>query len=79
MTIAAVKGKLHEYIENVDEKKLQTLYALVENDIEDRSGLYDEVALASFRSASEDFRSGKIQGIPMEQSIDFLKRKIAEK
>ncbi len=79
MTIAAVKGKLHEYIENIDEKKLQTLYALVENDMEDRSKLYDETALASFRSASESYRTGKIQGIPMEEAIDLLKHKIAGK
>jgi hypothetical protein len=34
MTFALIKEKLHEYIENADEKKVQAIYTLVENEIE---------------------------------------------
>ena len=76
MTQTSVKGKLHEYIEHADEKKIQAIYTLVENDIEDRSDLYDEATLNSFRATTADYLSGKIKGYPMQESLDRIREKI---
>ena len=65
----SVKEKLHEYIDHVDEKKVQAIYTLVENELEDRSDLYDEATLNSFRKTSKDYFSGKEKGYPMEESM----------
>ena len=76
MIQASVKEKLHEYIEHADEKKIQAIYTLVENDIEDRSSLYDEETLNSFRATSADYFAGKIKGRPMQESMDRIREKI---
>ena len=61
MTLTSVKGKLHEYIERADEKKIQALYTLVENDIENRSQLYDE---ASLRPSQENANQVMTPNVP---------------
>jgi len=75
----SVKGKLHEYIDHADEKKVQAIYALVKNEIEDRSDLYDEVALNSFRKTSRDYASGKEPGYPMDESMKRIRKQINKK
>ncbi len=79
MTPASVKEKLHEYIEQADEKKVQAIYTLVESEIEDRSHLYDEATLNSLRETSEDYATGKIKGYPMEESLERIKKQIGKK
>jgi len=79
MTITLVKEKLHEYIENADEKKLQAIYTLIESEIEDRSSLYDEATLNTLRETREAYLSGKIKGYPMQESMDRIKEKISKK
>ena len=78
MLQTSVKEKLHEYIEHADEKKIQAIYTLVENEIEDRSCLYDEATLNSFRTTSADYFSGKIKAYPMQESLDRIRKKIAK-
>jgi hypothetical protein len=76
MMPATVKGKLHEYIEHADEKKIQAIYTLVENDIEDRNSLYDEATINSFRATSADYFAGKIKAYPMQESLNRIREKI---
>lgn len=77
--VAAVKNILHEYIEQADEQKLQAIYTLVENEIENRSGIYNEATLASFKATSEDYLSGKMKGATMEESLQRIRLQIAGK
>ena len=79
MVVASVKEKLHEYIDGADEKKLLAIYTLVESDIDDRSGLYSEADLATFRETSEDYASGKIKGYTVEESMQRIKKQLGEK
>ena len=79
MTLSTVKGKLHEYIDSADEKKIQAIYTLVENEIEDRSSLYDEATLDSFRKTSEDYASGKIQGFTVDESMNRIRKQLGSK
>lgn len=78
MIQASVKEKLHEYIEHADEKKIQAIYTLVENEIDDRSSLYDDAAINSFRATSADYFSGKATGYGMQESLDHIREKISK-
>jgi len=75
----SVKEKLHEYIDNADDKKVKAIYTLVENEIEDRSSLYDEATINYFREISKDYTSGKIKGYTLEESMKRVRKKIAHK
>jgi hypothetical protein len=79
MTKPALKEKLHEYIEHADESKVLAIYTLVENEIEDRSDLYNEATLNSFRAISEDYFSGKTKGYTVEESMNRIRKQISKK
>jgi hypothetical protein len=79
MTPISVKQKLHEYIELADEKKIQAIYTLVENDLDDRGALYDNETINSFRATSEGYFSGKIKGYTAEESLPCIIHKKGEK
>jgi len=79
MTITLVKEKLHEYIDNADEKKLQAIFTLIESEIEDRSSLYDDASLSAFRETREEYLSGKTKGYSVQESIDRIRRKVDKK
>ena len=79
MTQTALKEKLHEYIEHADERMGQAIYTLVENEIEDRSELYNEATINSFRGISEDYFSGKTKGYTMEESMNRIRKQISKK
>ena len=79
MTQTALKEKLHEYIEHADERKGQAVYTLGGNEIEDRSDLYNEASLNSFRAISQDYFSGKTKGYTMEESMNRIRKQIDKK
>jgi len=79
MTLTALKVKLHEYIEHADEEKVQSLYTILEKEIEDRSELYSEANINSFRAISDDYFSGKTQACSKEESLDRIRKQIAKK
>jgi hypothetical protein len=79
MTQTALKEKLHEYIEHADESKILAIFTLVENEIEDRSDLYNEATLNSFRAISEDYFSSKTKGYTMEESMNRIRKQISKK
>lgn len=76
MMIASVKEKLHDYIEHADEKKLQAIFVLVENDIEDRSSLYSDAVLAKLSATSEHYLSGSIRGYEMNESLGRMRAQL---
>jgi hypothetical protein len=78
MVLATVKEKLHEYIDHADEKKIKAIYTLVENEIENRSYLYDEETLNILRKTSSDYFSGKTKGHPLEESMNRIRKQIGK-
>jgi len=78
MVLATVKEKLHEYIDHADEKKIQAIYTLVENEIGDSNYLYDEETLKILRSTSRDYFSGKIKGYSEEESMKRIRKQIGK-
>jgi hypothetical protein len=78
MILATVKEKLHEYIDHADEKKIQAIYTLVEDEIEDTNYQYDEETLNMLRNTSRDYFSGKIKGYSEEESMERVRKQIGK-
>ena len=76
MIQTSIKQKLHEYIEQVNENKVQAIYTLVENEIENRSELYDDTTIKTFQEISKDYFSGKISGHSVEESMFRVRENI---
>lgn len=61
MTLAAVKEKLHGYIEQADEKKVKTIYTLLEQEI-DTKYTYDDDTVNLLEERREKFQAGYHKG-----------------
>lgn len=79
MTITAVKEKLHQYIEQADEKKVQALYTLVADEIDNKNSVYDEATLNVLRERSANYISGKTKGYSVEESLKRIRKQIKGK
>jgi len=78
MTPAAVKEKLHSYIDHADDKKVKAMYALVESDIEPDYEFTD-ADLEELDGRRDNYLSGKSKSIPLDESKKNLDRYIANK
>ena len=76
MTTAAIKEKLHEYIEHAGDDKLQAIYTLVQGEMVEHAGLYKEEDLNSFKETSELYFAGKMKGSSLEDSISKIRQKL---
>jgi hypothetical protein len=78
MTLAAVKEKLHSYIEHADDKKVKAMFTLVENDIEPDYE-FSDADMEELNRRRDNYLSGKSKSIPLEESKKNLDRYIANK
>ena len=68
MTIAAIREKLHGYIDTADDKKVEAIYTIVENEIMENLDLWeDEEFLAELDRRTEELESGKVKGVSLEE------------
>jgi hypothetical protein len=76
MTIGTVKERLHDYIEQADEKKVQAIYTLIENEIGDAKPVYDDETVAYFEQLREKFIKSKHPGYTVEESMANIKSRL---
>lgn len=63
MTATAIRRRLFEYIRFADEKKVKAIYAILEQEINEKHDIWtEELAKEMDRRASE-IESGKVKGI----------------
>lgn len=68
MTTQAIRERLHEYIRFADDKKLEAIYTMVEDDIVEELDLWENKDfLQEMKSRVDDFESGKTQAISWEE------------
>lgn len=68
MTTAAIREKLHEYINFADDKKVKAIYTMVEDEIIERLDLWeDQVFIEELDKRTADLESGKIKGSTLEE------------
>lgn len=73
MTIAAVKEKLHDYIDHADNKKVKAIFTLLENDIEQDYGLTD-AEMKELDDRWDDYLSGKTKSHTLQESKAQIKK-----
>ncbi len=78
MTFIALKEKLHEYIEQADEKKVTAIYTLVEDEIEGTGFVYDEETLDMLDQRVEVYQNGKIKGQTAEESMEWIRTQLSK-
>jgi hypothetical protein len=79
MTLSAVKEKLHEYIDHADAKKIQAIYTLIENDIEDAGYIYHEDTLNMLEERQEEYLKGNSEGLTVEESMEHVKQELKKR
>ena len=78
MTLAAVREKLHEYIDHADDNKVKAMFTLVENDMEPEHE-FTEAELEELDKRREDYLSGKTKSIPWEESRKKIRKYLENK
>lgn len=78
MTIATKREKLHDFINDADDKKVEAIYSLIENEIEEPYDHWeDEEFLAEIKKRLDEFESGKVKGISWDQVKLNTRKKMA--
>ncbi len=72
MTFTVIKEKLHEYIEHADEKKIQAIYTLVENEI-GNTYTYNEEELNILHERAEKYLNGEGTTYAVEESHEKIR------
>ena len=68
MTIATKREKLHDFINTADDKKVDAIYTLVEDEIDAKYDHWDdEEFLSEIKSRIEDFENGTDKGLSWEE------------
>lgn len=68
MNTAAIRQKLHSYLEVADDKKIKAIYAIMEDDIEDRAIEYTDEFKKELDRRTSDYKSGKTKGLTEAES-----------
>jgi hypothetical protein len=79
MTFAAVKEKLHGYIDRADEKKVKAIFTLVENEIEEPGYLYDDATLNILEERREAYQKSNTRGLTVEESMNHVKEELKKR
>jgi len=72
MTDAAVKEKLHDYIEHADNKRLQVFYSFVESEMEQKDNIFDDEMMRVLGERRANYLSGKSKASTLEESMKRL-------
>ena len=68
MSIETIREKLHNFIDTAHDKKVEAIYTLVENDIEEPYDHgADEEFVVEMKSRIDDFESGADKGLSWEE------------
>lgn len=68
MTTAAIRTKLHEYIETCDDSKAKALYTLLQPATE-KEYTYTESEMNMLHERAERYLQGKVEAIPADEAI----------
>lgn len=73
MTFAALKEKLHDYIDHADEKKVKAIFTLVAEDLDDNEYTFDDTTLNMLEERREEYLSNNTKGYSVEESMEHIK------
>jgi len=68
MTTTAIREKLHEMVNTADDKQVESIYSIFEDQIAEKYDHWeDEEFLNELETRTKDYESGKVKGIPWEE------------
>ncbi len=68
MTITAIREKLHEYINTADDRKVEALYTVIENDLADTLDIWeDEGFINELDRRMEELKGGKVKPVTLQE------------
>jgi hypothetical protein len=73
MATAQLKEKLHEYIDTADEKKLEAIYTILQDNI-GADHQYSTDELAVFYNRRQEYKNGKGENLTVEEFINFVRK-----
>ncbi len=68
MNTAAIRQKLHSYLEVADDKKVEAIYAIMESDIEQSAVEYTDELKAELDNRYTAYETGKEQPVTAAES-----------
>ncbi len=74
MTVAAVKEKLHDYIDHADEERVKIFYSFVENEMNKQDNIFDDEMMRILNERSENYLTGKSKTFTVEESMENIRK-----
>jgi putative addiction module component (TIGR02574 family) len=74
MNTAAIRQKLHSYLEVANDKKVKAIYAIMENEIEESSVEYTDDFKAELDRRYADYKSGRSKIVTAQESKRRIQR-----
>ncbi len=78
MNMAAIREKLHSYVENGDPKKIKAFYSMVEDEIESNL-ISDTDFWKEMERRRIELETGKVKGYALEEAIRDARKKFKSK
>ena len=73
MNTLTIRQKLYEYIKFADDEKVEAIYTIIKDDVNDSYEWWnDDSLIAELDKRSNDLKSGKDKGISWNQTKDYL-------
>jgi hypothetical protein len=77
MTTETIRERLHEYIRFADDKKVNAIYTMVEDEIVEELDLWeDKDFLNELKDRLEKFESGETKSVPLDQVIQNAEKRL---
>lgn len=70
----AIRQKLHDYIDKANQRKLEAIYIILEEEIEHGQG-YNEETIARFYKIRENHLNGNSKYYTVEETLESIRRK----
>ncbi len=64
MTTLAIRKSLQKYIRFADEKKIKALFAIVEDEINQKHAIWTSEFVKEMKKRSTEMETGKVKGVP---------------
>ena len=75
MTTSAIKLKLHNYIENAEQKKLKAIYTMLESEIETSTSLLTSTQKKELDFRLDEYMKGKSKSYSWDEVVKKIKSK----
>ena len=73
MTNAAIRQQLHQYIDTSDDKKIEALYILLQDNIETQYKFSDD-DLSELHERAEQYLKGDVQTYSVDESHEMIRK-----